>query len=199
MTTPIASGLRRCASTSACSICGLAAAGHHDLSAGLDDLVGGRQHEVDALLVHQTGDQAEQRTARQRQAELLADVIGVRLLAFPVAGGKGLRQLRAGAGIPAFVDAVQDAGQLRGVRAALQQAFEPAAEFARRDLPRIGRADGGQVRGVDEAALEERDVVVEFEPVDVERAFRRPDPAQRVRREQALIGEVVDGQDRGNL
>ena len=199
MATPIASGLRRCASTSACSICGLAAAGHHDLPAGLDDFVGGGQDEVDALLVNQAGDQAEQRTARQRQAELLADVVGIRLLAFPVAGAEGLRQMRAGAGIPAFVDAVQDAGQLRGVRAALQQAFEPAAELARRDLLRIGGADGGQVRGVDEAALEERHLVVELEPVDVEGTFGRADPAQRVPREQALIGEVVDGQDRGNL
>ena len=55
---------------------GLAAAGHDDLSAGLDDLVRGRQHEVDAFLMNQPGHQAEDRTARQRQTELLADVIG---------------------------------------------------------------------------------------------------------------------------
>ena len=109
---------------------GLAAAGHHDLSAGLDDFVGGGQDEIDALLVHQAGDKAEQRSARQRQAELLADVIGIGLLAFPIAGGEGLRQMRAGAGVPAFVDAVQDAGQLRGVRAALQ-ADLPARSRAR--------------------------------------------------------------------
>ena len=42
---------------------GLAAAGHHDLPACLDDFVGRGQDEVDALLVHQAGDQAEQRTA----------------------------------------------------------------------------------------------------------------------------------------
>src|SRR6185295_15726476 len=100
---------------------------------------------------------------------------------------------------PAFVDAVQNAGQLRRVRAALQQAFKSAAEFARRDFPRIGRADGGQVRGVDEATLEERNVIVELQSINVEGAFRRPDPAQRGRREQSLIGEVVDSQDRGNF
>ena len=105
----------------------------------------------------------------------------------------------AGTGIPAFVDAVQYAGQLRVVGTALQQTFEPAAELARRDLPRIGGADGGQVRGLVEAAREVRDMVVELEPVDVEGTFGRADPAQRVRREQPLIGEVVDGQDRGNL
>ena len=95
----------------------LAAAGHHDLPAGIDDLVGGGQDEVDAFLVNQTGDKAKNGTARQRQAELLADVIGVGLLALPIAGAERLRQLRAGAGIPAFVDAVENAGQLRGIRA----------------------------------------------------------------------------------
>ena len=149
--------------------------------------------------MHQTGNKAKQRTARQRQAELPADVIGVRLLTFPIAGGEGLRQLRAGAGIPAFVNAVQDAGQLRGVRATLQQTFQPAAELPRRDLLRIGGADGGQMRGIDEASLEERYMVVELESVDVEGAFGRADPAQRVRREQPLIGEGADGQDRGDL
>ena len=111
-------------------MCGLAAAGDDDLAAGRDDLVGGGQHEVDALLVHQAGDQAENRAARQRQAELLADVIGIGLLAFPVAGAERLRQLGADARIPALVDAVQDAGQLRRVGALAQQALEPAAEFA---------------------------------------------------------------------
>ena len=37
----------------------LAASGDDDLAAGLDDLVGGRQHEVDALLVHEPGDQTK--------------------------------------------------------------------------------------------------------------------------------------------
>ena len=55
------------------------------------------------------------------------------------------------------------------------------------------------MRGVDDAALEEGQLVVEFEPVDVEGLFGRPDPAQRLPREQSLIGEIVDGQDRGDL
>jgi hypothetical protein len=81
---------------------GLAAAGDDDLSAGLDDLVRGRQHEIDAFLMNQTGNKAENRTARQRQTELLADVIGVRALAFPVARAKRLRQLRADPRDPSF-------------------------------------------------------------------------------------------------
>ena len=129
----------------------LAAAGDDDLSAGIDDLVGRRQHEIDALLVHQPGDQTEDRPARHRKPELAADIIGVGPLAVPVAGAERLRQLGAEARIPALVDAVQDAGQLRGVGTDAQQAFQSAAEFGRRDLLRIGRADGGQMRGVDDA------------------------------------------------
>src|ERR1700722_14466115 len=133
----------------------LTAAGHDDLSAGIDDLVRGRQHEVDALLVNQAGDEAEDRAAWQRETELVADVVGVRPLAFPVTGAERLRKLGTDTGIPAFVDAVQYPGQLLGVGAAAKQTLEPAAEFGRRDLPGIGLADGSQVGSVDDAALEE--------------------------------------------
>ncbi|MBA7615195.1 hypothetical protein ES703_22473 [subsurface metagenome] len=177
----------------------LAAAGDDDLPAGLDDLVRRRKHEIDALLVHETSDEAEDRPARDRQPELLADIVGIGLLAFPVAGPEGLRQLGAVAGIPAFIDAVQDSRELMGVGAKLQHAFQPAAELGRGDLLRIIRADGGQMRGVDQAALEERKLVVEFETVDVEGILRCADPPQRVPREDALVGEVMDGQDRGDL
>ena len=81
---------------------GLARAGDDDLPAGVDDLVGGRQHEIDALLMHETRDQAEDRPARQRQPELLADIVRVRLLALPVAGAEGLRQLRRRSAGPSF-------------------------------------------------------------------------------------------------
>ena len=50
---------------------GLAGAGDHDLAAGIDDLVGGRQHEVDALLMHQSRDEAEDRPARHRKPNCL--------------------------------------------------------------------------------------------------------------------------------
>ncbi len=101
--------------------------------------------------------------------------------------------------IPAFVDAVQYPGQLRGVGAAAKQTLESAAEFRGGDLPGIGLADGGQMRSVDDAALEERQFVVEFEAVDMKGILRRTDPAQRLLREQALIGQVVDGQNGGDL
>ena len=75
----------------------------------------------------------------------------------------------------------------------------PQPSSRRGDLPRIGLADGGEVGGVDDAALEEGQFVVKFEAVDVEGVFRRADPAQRVLGKQALIGEVVDGQDGRDL
>src|SRR4051794_28954415 len=105
--------------------------------------------------MNEAGDKSENRSARYRKAKLLADIIGVRPFAFPIARAKRLRQMRASAGIPAFVDAVQYARQLLGVRAALQQTLEPATELTRRDLLRIGRADSRQMRGVDDATLEE--------------------------------------------
>ena len=42
----------------------------------------------------ETGDEAENRTAKYGQSELLADVVRIRLLAFPIAGAERLRQLR---------------------------------------------------------------------------------------------------------
>src|SRR6266478_9406540 len=145
--------------------------------------------------MNEAGYQAEDRPARHRQTELMADVVRVCLLAFPVSGAERLRQLSADPRIPAFVDAVQYARQLRGVRATTKQAFEPAAEFRCRDLPGVGLAHGGQMRRVDDAAFEEGQFVVEFEAVDMEGIFRRSDPAQRLLRKQALIGEVMDCQN----
>src|SRR5665647_2708050 len=145
--------------------------------------------------MNETGNEAENRAAGQRQTELLADVIGVRSLAFSVSRAERLRQLGADPRIPAFVDAVQYARQLLGIGAAAKQALEPAAEFRRGDLLGIGLADGGQMRRVDDAALEERQLVVEFEAVDMEGVLGGADPAQRLLGKQALIGEVVDGQN----
>src|SRR6185503_7182734 len=85
-----------------------AAAGDDDLTAGFDDLVGRRQHEVDALLVNQTRHQRKNRSARYRKPELLAHIIRVGAFTLPIDGAELLRELRTGARVPAFVDAVQD-------------------------------------------------------------------------------------------
>ena len=55
------------------------------------------------------------------------------------------RQMRADFRVPTLVDAVQDTGELRCVRAPAKQALKAAAECRRRDLSGIGFADSGQV------------------------------------------------------
>ena len=88
---------------------------------------------------------------------------------------------------------------MRGVGAALKQALQSAAEFVSSDLPGVGLADGRQVRGVVEAALEKGQFVVEFEAVDVEGIRGRADPPQRFLRKQALVRQIMDGQDGRDL
>src|SRR5271154_310173 len=102
--------------------------------------------------MNEPGDQAENRTARHCQTELVADVIGIGALAFPVPGGKRLRQLCADPRVPALVDAVQYPRELFGVGAAAKQTFHSATELRRRDLPGVGLADRGEVGSVDDAA-----------------------------------------------
>src|SRR5262249_22421291 len=55
----------------------LAGAGDDDLAAGVDDLIGRGEHEIDALLMNETRDQPEDRAARYGKPELLADIGGV--------------------------------------------------------------------------------------------------------------------------
>src|SRR5260370_21461720 len=143
----------------------LAAAGDDNRAAGLDNPIRGGQYEIDALLMNEPGNETEDRTAGQCQAELLADVIGIRTLALPVPGAKRLRQLGADPRIPAFVDAVQYSRQLLGIGAAAKQTLKPATELRRGDLPGIGLADRGQMGRVDDTALEEGQFVVELEAI----------------------------------
>src|SRR6478735_3939828 len=144
--------------------------------------------------MNEAGNQTENRAAGHRQAELMADVIGICALAFPVPGTKWMRQLRAHARVPALVDPVQYARQLFGIGAAAKQPLEPATELGRGDLLGVGLADRRQMRSVDDTALEKGQLVVELEAVDMEGILRRADPAQRLLRKKALIGEVMDGQ-----
>src|SRR6202012_4919878 len=48
------------------------------------------------------------------------------------------------------------------------------------------------------AALEERQFVVKFYSIDMEGALRGANPSQRLLRKQALIGQIMDGQDAWN-
>src|SRR5579862_6593765 len=100
--------------------------------------------------MNQAGNKTENRAARNRETELMSDVIRVGALAFPVSRAERLGQLGADSGIPAFVDAVQYAGELPGVGTAAKQNLKSATQFRRGDLPGVGLADGGQVGRVDD-------------------------------------------------
>src|SRR5437868_2431266 len=118
--------------------------------------------------MHEAGDQTKNGPAGEREPKLLTYPIGIGAFGFPVARAERSHELRADARVPTFIDAVENACQTRLVGALGQQAFQPAAEFRRGDLAGVSLADGREVRRIDQAALEERQLVVEFQPVDME-------------------------------
>ena len=64
------------------------------------------------FLMHQAGDDAEQRTFRWAQAQAGAHHLGVGLLAVQVVRIEMVRQMRIAAWVPAFIDPVDDPRQL---------------------------------------------------------------------------------------
>ena len=76
----------------------------------------------------------------------------------------------------------------------------PAPQRLGGDFLRIGRADRRDVPCVVEARLEERHLAVEFHAMHVERAQSGMPRLSRQRAgKHALIGDVVDGHDAGNV
>jgi hypothetical protein len=61
----------------------------HELAALADDLLGRLDGEVHALLMDKPGDDGEERSFRERQPEVAANLLGLLLL--PLRGGCGLR------------------------------------------------------------------------------------------------------------
>src|ERR1700677_2197507 len=114
-------------------------------------------------------------------------MIRVGPLAPQIARVEGTDEVTAGPGIPALVDAVEDAGQAVLGRALTEQPVETAAVFLRRDLACIGLADRRQMAGIDDTGLQEGDLVVELHALDAIGVLRRADAPQGLAREQALI------------
>src|SRR5262249_16039504 len=127
--------------------------------------------------------------------ELLAQMLRVRLLAASVRGVERMRHVRIGAGIPALIDPVQDAGEAALILAGTQQAIEPAAQFRPADAPPLGGPPPGDLRGVVNAGFQERDVPVELDALHAERRARDGEAIEALAPEDALIGEIVDGED----
>ena len=77
-----------------------------------------------------------------------------------------------------------------------EEAVEAAAERRGLDLAAVAGADGGHGGRIEDAGLEGVDLAVELEVVHVEERGGKPDSGQDLRVEQALVGEVVDGEER---
>ena len=114
-------------------------------------------------------------------------------LAGEVGGVVARGQVRVGRRIPdPPVGAVQDAEQPTLRRPCREQSLQAAAFRRPLDLRRKGRADGGDPVGVKEPGLEEAELPPELRAVDSEHPLRQAQRRKRGRREQPLIGEVVD-------
>ena len=102
--------------------------------------------------------------------------------------------MRVGRGVPhRRVDAVDDAGE-DGAPGA-EQPVEAHAAGGRADLLGIGRAHRGDRVGVVEPGLEEADAAVILDALDVPGRCRQAEAREDRRREAALEGDVVDGDD----
>src|SRR5262249_46817474 len=107
-----------------------------------------------------------------------------------------LREMRVGRGIPGGgIDAVEDAAQRVAPRP--QQAIHPATLLRRLDLARVSGAYRVERIRIDDAALEKRKAPVELQRVDAVELARQPQAVQHARLEVALVGEIVDGKERG--
>ncbi len=151
--------------------------------------------EVDALLLGEAGDDAQQghlgvlgqaeAALEGRLANRLARLDGVGA----VVGG----QVRVVLGRPGVViDAVDDAGQLPAGLG--EHAVHAATVVGRLDLTGVGRADGVEQVAEDDAGLEEVDVPVELELARVEEPPVEAEQAHVPVPEHALKGDVVDGE-----
>ena len=122
------------------------------------------EHEVEPLLRGEAADHAEQRRiGAHGQAEFGLQCGLAARLAAELGRAVACRDAGVGCRVPdRAVDTVEHAAHVGA--AAADHAVETEAEFRRRDLPRIGRADGGDAVGEFQAGLDERQLLVVFEP-----------------------------------
>ena len=181
-------------------VLGVAHAQHDQLEAGIHQLADDALDQIQALLVRQTRDHAdERRLGVDGQAQLALQAL---LAVFLAAQGEGAvvgvdHGILLGV-IVVHVDAVEDAHQVVAARA--QQALQPLAVVGGLDLLGVAGADGRDLVGVDKAGLEVVCAAVALELVRGEQAVAQ---AQRILHvldaEDALILQVVDGEGRAHL
>jgi hypothetical protein len=146
-----------------------------------DELRQRLQQKIEAFLIREARDHAEERPVRARGEAHPGLERG--LVAHPHVDAEravGLRQRGVGGRIPdRVVDAVDDA--LDDGCAGAQQPIERHAEFRRHDLACVGRRDGGDAVGQQEAGFQIADAAEIFDPID----------------RQGTRGQTQLGEDRG--
>ena len=170
----------------------LAGTQHHDADSAPDELGRGLEQEVEALLVRETSDRAEDhrgvaRLEARDPAQLRAALgLPAQVLA-PVMGGKVRVVRRAPDG---RVDAVQDPDD--AVPACVEDGVETDASLFRADLVRVRGGDGGDHVGGHDGALEEVHVAVKCNGAARPRGVGQAEDWEFLTAVDALIVEVVD-------
>ncbi len=127
----------------------------HCRSRGLDPVGNHLGDEVEALLVVEPSDHADQGRIGAR-GEVEFALQGRLALRFALGHGLGVEvgfQVPVGGRVPnAFVDAVEDSGE--DVAVVLQHPFQPAAELGSLDLLGVARAHRGDGVGEHDAGLQ---------------------------------------------
>ena len=179
-------------------IFGVARAEEHERHVlAVHELVEHALHQVEALLRRHARDHGDDgRVRADLETELPAQRGAAGGLAARVVGGVGRGDAAVVRGVKdGGVDAVEDAGQL--VLPGVENALESLAVSRRADLTGVARADGVDVVGKDAAGLEQVRAAVELH--EFRRIIARIDAEQILHEfegELALIGDVVDGQQR---
>ncbi|MBA7687329.1 hypothetical protein ES703_95790 [subsurface metagenome] len=148
--------------------------------------------------MNEPGDDGEQRSFRNGQTECLAQGLGVRLSATPIADFERSIQVRIASGVPAPVDPIDDAGKPTVLGFEPQNAVETATELWSRDLVRISGAHGRHVRAIGDPSLQKGRPAIEFHAVDRKGALRHAEWSQPFPIEDAGIGGIMDRQDAWN-
>jgi len=163
----------------------------------IHELVEHALHKVEALLRRHARDHGDDgRVRADLEPELPAQRGAAGGFTTQVVGGVGRGDAAVVRGVKnGGVDAVEDAGQL--VLPGVENPLEPLTVSRRADLARVARADGVDVVGKDAAGLEQVRAAVELH--ELGRIIARVDAEQvlyKFKGELALIGDVVDGQQR---
>ena len=155
------------------------------------------QQQVQALLAGEPADDAEQGPlAAGMKFEAPGQGDTVPGLAARRPGGEVRGDVRVALRVPDLeVDAVENAVHLRAPRS--DDPFEPHAELRAHQFAGVGRTDRRDAVRVDQAGLQESKLAEVLETFGVEPGPWQSQACRRLRREEALKGDVVDRDQAG--